>query len=310
MTISPFSQIETSDALSLILHHLRLRAEVFLHADFCGVWAVDTSGQRKVPFHLIGRGNGWLHTDNSEPPILLTAGDFVVFPHDDRHAISNSAKPPLASVINQPPEPNAEGPITSLLCGYFEFQTKAVWPLLNELPGTIVLDLKETGRLGNTHAVIQQIISELELQHPGMDAAINQLAYVLFIHVLRAEMSRGLKHGLLNALMDSKIGYVLNQIHANPGDDWTVERLARRCGMSRSNFAHRFNRLVGMTPMRYVTEWRMQEAIELLETTNLSIAAIAERCGYLSEVAFRKAFRSVIGKPPGSMRRNTLQDRI
>ncbi|MBI4005973.1 MAG: AraC family transcriptional regulator [Gammaproteobacteria bacterium] len=306
MTKNPISEGEISDALSLILRRLRLRAEVFLHADFCGTWAVDTSGQRKVPFHLIGRGNGWLHTDDSDQPYLLTAGDFVVFPHDDRHVISNSATPPLASVINQPPEPNAEGPITSLLCGYFEFQTKAVWPLLNELPGVIVLDLKETGRLGNTYSLIQQIISELELQLAGVDAAVNQLAYVLFIHVLRAEMSRGLERGLLNALTDPKIGRVLNQIHANPGDDWTVARLAKACGMSRSNFTSRFNQLVGMTPMRYVTEWRMQEAIELLQTTNLSIAMIAERCGYLSEVSFRKAFRSVIGEPPGRVRRAVI----
>ena len=270
MTISPDLPTETSDALSVILQRLRLRAEVFLHADFCGAWAVDTSGQRKVPFHLLGRGSGWLHTENQESPRLLSAGDFVVFPHDNRHVISNSEKPPQASLINQPPVPNAEGPVTNLLCGYFEFQTKAVWPLLKELPGTIGLDLKETGRLGSTPSLIQQIIGELELQLAGVDAVINQLAYVLFIHVLRAEMSRGLKCGLLSALTDSKIGHVLNHIHANPGDDWSVESLARQSGMSRSNFAERFNRLVGMTPMRYVTEWRMQEAIELLETTNLS----------------------------------------
>ena len=303
MSLNPDLSIETSDALSLILQHLRLRAEVYVHADFCGTWAVDTSGQRKIPFHLLGRGSGWLHTENQESPRLLTAGDFVVFPHDHRHVISNSERPPQTSQINQLPAPNTEGPVTNLLCGYFEFQTKAVWPLLNELPATIVLDLKETGRLGSTPFLIQQIISELELKLAGVDAVINQFAYVLFIHVLRSEMSRALNCGLLRALTDSKIGHVLNHIHASPGDDWSVAGLAKLSGMSRSNFAEHFNRLVGITPMRYVTEWRMQEAIELLEMTNLSISVIAERCGYLSEVAFRKAFRSVIGDPPGLVRR-------
>lgn len=73
--------------------------------------------------------------------------------------------------------------------------------------------------------------------------------------------------------------------------------------MSRSSFADRFKQQVGMTPMRYVTEWRMQEAVDLLQTTELSIAAIAEQCGYTSEVAFRKAFRAVVGVPPGRFRR-------
>jgi AraC-like DNA-binding protein len=292
---------QSSDALTAILQ--RLRAGVFVHADFCGTWAVDTSGHRKVPFHLIGRGSGWLHTNDTEEPRLLSAGDLVVFPHDARHVISSSVSLPDASLINRPIDPEAEGPITSMLCGFFEFQSKAAWPLLDGLPNAIVLDLQEAGRVMGTPSLIQLLISELKNASPGADAAVNQLAYVLFIYVLRAEMQRGLGHGLLCALSDPKIGHALNLIHADPEAEWTLEMLARNIGMSRSAFAERFKQLVGTTPMRYVTEWRMQEAVDLLQTTGLSIAAIAERCGYASEVAFRKAFRSVIGVPPGKFRR-------
>jgi AraC-like DNA-binding protein len=292
---------QSSDALTAILQ--RLRAGVFVHADFCGTWAVDTSGHRKVPFHLIGRGSGWLHTNDTEEPRLLSAGDLVVFPHDARHVISSSVSLPDASLINRPIDPEAEGPITSMLCGFFEFQSKAAWPLLDGLPNAIVLDLQEAGRVMGTPSLIQLLISELKNASPGADAAVNQLAYVLFIYVLRAEMQRGLGHGLLCALSDPKIGHALNLIHADPEAEWTLEMLARNIGMSRSAFAERFKQLVGTTPMRYVTEWRMQEAVDLLQTTGLSIAAIAERCGYASEVAFRKAFRSVVGVPPGKFRR-------
>lgn len=294
---------QSSDALTAILQRLRLRAGVFVHADFCGTWAVDTSGHRKVPFHLIGRGSGWLHTNDTEEPRLLSAGDLVVFPHDARHVISSSASPPDVSLINRPIDPEAEGPTTSMLCGFFEFQSKAAWPLLDGLPNAIVLDLQEAGRVMGTPSLIQLLISELKNASPGADAAVNQLAYVLFIYVLRAEMQRGLGHGLLCALSDPKIGHALNLIHADPEAEWTLEMLARNIGMSRSAFAERFKQLVGTTPMRYVTEWRMQEAVDLLQTTGLSIAAIAERCGYASEVAFRKAFRSVVGVPPGKFRR-------
>lgn len=294
---------QSNDALTTILRRLRLRAGVFIHADFCGTWAVDTSGDRKVPFHLIGRGSGWLHTDDTDEPRLLSAGELVVFPHDAPHVISSSASLPDASLINQPIEPEAEGPVTSMLCGFFEFQSKAAWPLLDGLPNAIVLDLQEAGRVMGTPALIQLIVSELENASPGADAAVNELAYVLFIHVLRAQMQHGLEHGLLCALFDPKIGRGLNLVHANPAASWTLEKLARNIGMSRSTFAERFKQLVGMTPMRYVTQWRMQEAVDLLQTTALSIAAIAERCGYTSEVAFRKAFRSVIGVPPGQFRR-------
>ncbi len=294
---------QSKDALTAILQRLRLRADVYVHADFCGTWAVDTSGHRKVPFHLIGQGSGWLHTDGTGEPRLLSAGDLVMFPHDARHVISSGASLPPVSLINQPIDLDAEGPITSMLCGYFEFQSKVAWPLLDGLPDAIVLDLQEAGRLMGTQALIQLIISELENASPAADAAVNQLACVLFIHLLRAEMQSGLDHGLLCALTDSKIGRALNLIHTEPAAYWTLEDLAKKIGMSRSAFAERFKQLVGITPMRYVTEWRMQEAADLLKTTELSIAAIAEQCGYTSEVAFRKAFRSVIGVPPGQFRR-------
>ncbi len=294
------SMDKKTDALSAILRRLQLKADIFMHADYCGTWAVDTSGHRKAAFHLIGQGSCWLHLGEDIPPKLLTAGDFVMFPHDASHALSSDEQTPRAAMINQPPAEDAQGPITSLLCGFFEFHSKAAWPLLDTLPAVVVLDLKVATQ---THTLIQLIIKELEAAGPGADVAVNELANVLLVHVLRAEMQRGLQQGLLCALADPKIGLALNLIHSQPGADWTVVGLAKEVGLSRSIFAERFKTLVGMSPMQYVTGWRMQEAVELLKTTDLSIASIAERCGYQSEVSFRKAFRHVIGKPPGQLRK-------
>lgn len=294
--------IET-DALSSILRSLRLKAGVYVHADFCGTWAVDTSGQRKVSFHLIGSGKGWLHMTGLPEPRLLSAGDLVLFPHDHAHIISSQAEPPLPELVNQPLDPNAQGPVTSMLCGYFEFASRAAWPLLDQLPNVIVLDLSESSRIPNTRALIQLIVHELEQNAPGVDAVVNELAYVLFVHVLRCQISRGLDGGILGALFDSKIGRALNLMHSQPAAQWTLEQLAAGVNMSRSAFAEQFKALVGMTPVRYLTQWRMQQAMDLLQTTDLPMIVIAERCGYSSEIAFRKAFKSVIGEPPGKVRR-------
>lgn len=291
------------DALSAIFSRLGLQAEIFLRADYCGEWGVDTSGHRKAAFHLIEHGRGWLHTADFGEPRLLGSGDLVVFPHDAPHCISSSPQRPRADLINIVPAENG-GPVTRLLCGFFEFRNPGAWPLLEELPDAVVLDLKESGRQNTTYMLVQLMIAELEQEKPGFGTAVNQLAYLLFMQVVRFQIAQGVNTGILGALSDAKIGRALNALHSDFAADWSVDRLAEHVGMSRSVFSERFTRMIAKTPMRYLAEWRMQEAAHLLESTDLSVARIAECVGYGSEMAFRKAFRNIMGKPPGTVRRS------
>lgn len=289
-----------TDALSDILRRMRLKAEIYARPDYCGTWAVDTSGHRKVAFHLIERGSAWLHTDDGEPQQMVS-GDLVLFPHDSPHALASSESRP--NTINAVPPQVLEGPVTSLLCGFFEFQSKAAWPLLDGLPPMVMLDLREASVNEGAQTLLRLIIKELVNGAPGSDAVVNELAYVLFIHVLRSQMEKDLTSGLLSALADPKVGRALNILHADISAPLTVDTLASAVAMSRSAFAKRFRDLVGMTPMRYLSEWRMHEAKELLQNTEQSTAEIAEGIGYTSEAAFRKAFKSIVGETPGRVRR-------
>ena len=73
--------------------------------------------------------------------------------------------------------------------------------------------------------------------------------------------------------------------------------------MSRSAFAARFTELVGEPAMSYVTRWRMHLAAAALRDEDATVAALAERFGYHSEAAFARAFKRVVGSPPGAVRR-------
>jgi AraC-like DNA-binding protein len=56
--------------------------------------------------------------------------------------------------------------------------------------------------------------------------------------------------------------------------------------------------------MQYVTRWRMETAQSALETEGATVAELADRLGYRSEAAFARAFKRVIGRPPGAVRRD------
>lgn len=302
MSNRPNIYLDRPDALSALFSRLELSAEVYVNGDFCGAWAVDTSGSRRIPFHLIGRGQAWLHMEG-EPTRNLSAGDLVVFPHDSRHVLANSAEVPAESAINAFSD-SSDGPVTRLICGFFEFKSRAVWPLLDSLSPLIVIDLSDMSTMPMVRQLIDLMVAELNQAHPGHYAAVNHLAELLFIQVIRAQISSGkVDTGLLAALFDHQIGKALNAIHQNPAKRWTLETLAQEATMGRSSFAKRFNGLVGEPAMQYLTGWRMQEATLLLEKTTESMLAIAEKCGYESEAAFRKAYKSHTGQTPGQVRR-------
>jgi AraC-like DNA-binding protein len=57
--------------------------------------------------------------------------------------------------------------------------------------------------------------------------------------------------------------------------------------------------LLGQTPLEYVTEWRMQKAMQLLEQRDKKLVDVARSVGYESDAAFSKAFKRVVGASPG-----------
>ena len=127
----------------------------------------------------------------------------------------------------------------------------------------------------------------------------------MFIEVVRRYLD-GLKPeqaGWLAGLRDPFVGKALSLMHGAPARDWTLEELAKEVGVSRSVLAERFAELVGMPPIHYLSNWRMQIAAGLLSGGTTNIATIAAETGYGSEAAFSRAFKKTVGMPPAAWRR-------
>jgi len=72
--------------------------------------------------------------------------------------------------------------------------------------------------------------------------------------------------------------------------------------------AGRFTALIGESPMRYLSGWRIHLAKQLLCEGHHSLAEVAERVGYESEYAFNRAFKRRVGKPPAAWRKKASAD--
>lgn len=276
-----------------------------MHACFRGDWAVDSSGEQRATFHLVARGGCWLHLDDTEEPVALAGDDLIVFPHDARHTITNSPYPVADDFPrNRLPDESTGGPGVTLICGYFDFDRESWNPLLDSLPDVMIIRNDGTETVPFSHALRHLLIHEIESAQLGATLVVDKLSEILFIHALRHHLKNSDEQGFIAALADGKIGRILSRIHEQPAHNWSVERLAEVAGMSRSAFSARFTQLVGLSPMHYLSRWRMTKAHELLRSGAHSVAQVAERSGYQSEAAFAKAFKKQFGFGPGAARKS------
>ncbi|MEV0612680.1 helix-turn-helix domain-containing protein [Nonomuraea sp. NPDC050404] len=96
---------------------------------------------------------------------------------------------------------------------------------------------------------------------------------------------------------------VLDWALARLHEPLTMDQLAQRAGMSLRTFGRHFAREIGATPLRWLNQQRLARARELLETTDLTIDAVAERSGLGTADGLRQHFHRALGTTPAAYRR-------
>lgn len=313
------------DALSETLRVVRLVGAIFIRGRFSAPWCyqspradaaaalLEPGAERVVIFHLITEGECFVEIEG-QPPELLRAGDAVLFPQGHAHrmcsepGIAPAKGARLADVLSRRPRTlvyGGGGAITRLVCGYMACDGRLADMLLGGLPPVLRVGLRGSNAGVWLEASVRYALAEARSPRPGGAGVLAKLAEVLFIEVLRLymnEQSAG-RSGWLAAVRDRIVGAALTQLHTRPADEWTLEKLARASGTSRSVLAERFQQLVGTTPMAYLTQWRLLLASNLLCRSSAPLTRIAEDVGYRTDTAFIRAFRREYGLPPAAWRR-------
>lgn len=329
-TPAPQGPLPLLDVLSDVLRVVRLSGAVLFRCEFSLPWAVVTPepaelarlvlpGAKQIMlFHLVAKGRCWIGLEG-HAPLQLEAGDIVVFPYGDAHAIASdlSMEPaPLTGLLGAAMRregmpvcvAGGGGEQTHLACGFLHCDGLLFNPLCKGLP--LVIHTKGEGETAMSFlaAAVRHTVSEAGAAQPGNTCLLARLSELLFIEVLRRHIA-GLAPGAIGwlaALNDPVVGRALQLMHARPAQPWTVDDLARQCATSRSRLAARFKTLLGQPPMHYLACWRLQLAAQMLRDGVHGIALIAARTGYDSEPAFNRAFKRFAGEPPAFWRAKTL----
>ena len=308
------------DPLSDLLRAVRLTGAYFFLAEGAKPWSVAAApaGERTprvlpdaehlMAYHVMTEGSCWGGL-LGEPPVHMSEGDVLVFPHGDAHLMSsgpdnrstlkpNWATPPrfpLSVLLGQGARES------SLVCGFLGCDLRPFNPLISALPR--VIHMRPTGD-GWLSTFPEQAVRESRAGRVGSDTMLTRMAELMFIEVVRRHLETigPEQTGWLAGLRDPVVGAALTLLHARPAHAWTLADLAQEASTSRSVLAERFTQVLGVPPMQYLAQWRLQLAAELLASGRTKIAAVGAQVGYESEAAFSRAFKRGTGVSPSAWR--------
>ncbi len=303
------------DALSEVLRLARFAAGVTLDATARAPWCVSVSATPAMArAHLVIEGECLVKTASGEA-ITLKAGEIALLPRGDAHLVGSSMEADARSLSSLVKSPVAgelvpirlggDGAATRWIALSASIERHLAEPLIASLPDVMRVDLNNASAFYWLTDALGLTLSASAAPPVGATAERSRLAELVLIEAISRYvywLPPGGK-GWLAGLNDRYVGRALALVHGRPAEPWTVERLGRQVGLSRSALAEHFSEVMGEPIFAFLTRWRLLMAAEYLLTSTRGIESIAHDAGYESAGAFSAAFKRAFGKPPSIWRK-------
>jgi AraC-like DNA-binding protein len=311
------------EPLDAALERLRLDGAIFFRSEFTEAWAYESpptemagllrpGAERLIMFHIVAAGTCWVSVADGERH-WASQGEVIVLPYGDQHCVGGTEDAqtvPIVTLLDPPPwetlpvlRYGAGGERTDIVCGYLHSEDPLFDPSMRAFPPVFVVRPPSGPAAQWMESSIEYALAAGSASLPA-DPPSTRLPELLLIEVLRLHLATApaAERGWIAALHDPILAPAMAELHRAPERKWTVAELAASAAVSRSLLDERFRQVLGRSPIRYLTEWRMHIAEELLVSTDHSVSAVARRVGYESEEAFSRAFKRSHGSAPSAWR--------
>ena len=180
---------------------------------------------------------------------------------------------------------------------YFSPETlsEADWSMLENLPATQPIPPLMPSLFAGALSLPQA--SDSAIDHDVVRHMRNSLGRAILAEYFRGAQLAGHARPLPKAVNMAK--KALDGDYSRP---WTVGKLASLAGTNANYLIHLFKTYLGVPPMHYLWERRLDAAIHMLQSTSLTIDEISHRCGFQSSAHFSRRFKERQGVPPSRFR--------
>ena len=163
---------------------------------------------------------------------------------------------------------------------------------LNAIP--VAASLKDAGR------IFQQLTQELFLQEIGFQTRVNQLIDALLILATRQFIHQS--HSQRD--FSGSFMKLEQELRKNLSHQWAVDEMAALVGLGTTAFTEKVKSYTGFSPLNYLINIRISEAIKLLKQTDTNLTDIALDTGFYSSQHFSTTFKKLTGYTPSQFRKD------
>lgn len=309
MLTSPTS---ADDVLSATLAKMQLKALNSTTIEAGGKWSLELPAAAVLRLHVVLAGDAWLAVEGHKAKHHLRTGDCFLLPHAKRIVLASDLsikkRQPLERVIR-----SAKDGVMQLVCNdggdfltigtAFQLEGHFQQIVFGRLPSVIYVpahaDQAAVLRWG-----LERFAVEVKNMQPGRALMLSHLAPIMLLQTFRSYVaSAAHERNWFVALSEPRLARALAAMQSDYARSWSLDDLAKKAGLSRAGFALNFKKWIGITPLEYLAQWRVQIACELLKDGDKRVTEVANAVGYESESAFSVAFTRIVGDRPGQYRR-------
>ena len=164
---------------------------------------------------------------------------------------------------------------------------------LNNLP---VLKMKEVA------GILQEMYLEIHNQEMGYQTRFNHMLDSLLIIIAR----QSTRQASSRRDFPRTFTKLEQSLRDNLAHQWTVEEMAALVGLGTTAFTEKVKSYTGFSPLNYLINIRISEALKLLKRPGVTVTEIALETGFYSSQHFSTTFKKLTGHTPGEFRKRNI----
>lgn len=230
-------------------------------------------------FQYTLEGEGRYETPSESYVMKKDKAFFITFPEDSRYFLPKSN------------DPNAHWTYF-----YIHFSGPTAEPFykrISELKGPVFSLEESSGPILSFFTLFDSLILDSPLPKYKGSEWLYHFLVILLRHLETPS----------NETLNPHVAAAIDWIHAHYHNPLSLEHMCLELDVTLPHLSRQFHKEIGISPISYLTQIRLEHAIQLLLNTNTSIEKIAMDCGFSSSNYFTKVYKKVMHTTPGLYRK-------